>query len=119
MRRPTATTLLVLILAAFLAPAALATATNPKPACCRATGPHRCSAMAPSGTDGGAQFQGRSCPHRKPVALSGSVATPRATQTVALAGAHSFLNEFYSEAFVSHREPPHSQRGPPPASSLK
>lgn len=119
MRRPTATTLLLLMLAAFLAPAALATATNPMPACCRAAGPHHCSAMVPSGTKGGTQFQGHSCPYRKPVALSGSAATPRATQTVALAGAHSFLNQFYSEVFISHREPPHSQRGPPPASSVK
>jgi len=118
MRRPTATTLLLLMLAAFLAPAAVATVTTPTPACCRAAGPHHCSAMV-SGPEGGAQFQGHSCPYRKPVALSESAATPRATQTVALAGAHSFLNEFYSEVFVSHREPPHSQRGPPPASSVK
>ena len=119
MRRSTAITLLLLMLAAFLAPAALATSTTPTPACCRAAGPHHCSAMAPSGTEGGAQFQGHSCPYRKPVALSGSAATPPATQTVALAGAHSFLNRFYSEVFVSHREPPHSQRGPPPASAVK
>jgi len=119
MRRSTATALLLLMLAAFLAPAAVATVTNPTPACCRAAGPHHCSAMAPSGTEGGAQFQGHSCPYRKPVALSGSAATPRATQTVALPGAHSPLNQFYSEVFVSRREPPHSQRGPPPASSVK
>ena len=119
MRRSTAIALLLLMLAAFLAPAAVATVTNPTPACCRAAGPHHCSAMAPSGTEGGAQFQGHSCPYRKPVALSGSAATPPASQTVALAGAHSFLNEFYSEVFVSHREPPHSQRGPPPASAVK
>ena len=119
MRRPTATALLLLMLGAFLAPAALATVATPTPACCRAAGPHHCSAMVPSGPEGGAQFQGHSCPYRKPVALSGSAATPRATQTVALAGAHSFLNEFYSEVFVSHRDPPHFQRGPPPASAVK
>ena len=119
MRRSTATALLMLMLAAFLAPAALATVTTPTPACCRAAGPHHCSAMASSGTEGGAQFQGHSCPYRKPVALSGSAATPRAIQTVALAVAHSSLNTFYSEVFLSHREPPHSQRGPPPASSAK
>jgi hypothetical protein len=119
MRRSTATALLMLMLAAFLAPAALATVTTPTPACCRAAGPHHCSAMVPSGPAGGAQFQGHSCPYRKPVALSGSAATPRAIQTVALAGAHSFLNTFYSEAFISRREPPHSQRGPPPASAVK
>jgi len=114
MRRSTATTLLLLMLAAFLAPAALATVTNPTPACCRAAGPHHCSAMVPSGPEGGAQFQGHSCPYRKPPALSGSVAPPPASQAVALAGAHSSLTTFYSEAFISHREPPHSQRGPPP-----
>ncbi len=119
MRRSTATTLLLLMLAAFLAPVAAATITNPLPVCCRAGGPHHCSAMIPSGPEGGAQFQGHSCPYRKPVALSGSAATPPATQTVALAGAYSFLNQFYSEVFVSHREPPHSQRGPPPTSSVK
>lgn len=119
MRRSTATALLLLMLAAFLAPAAVATATNPTPACCRAAGPHHCSTMAPTGPEGGAQFQGRSCPYRRPVALSGSAATPPATRTVAPAGAHSFLNQFYSEVFVSHREPPHSQRGPPPASAVK
>ena len=119
MRRSTATTLLLLMLAAFLAPAAVATVTNPTPACCRAGGRHHCSAMVPSGTEGSTQFQGQSCPYRKHLALSGSAATPPATQTVAPAGAHSFLNQFYSEAFVSHREPPHSQRGPPPASAVK
>jgi hypothetical protein len=119
MRRSTATALLLVMLAAFLAPAAVATVTNPTPVCCRATGPHHCSAMVPSGPEGGAQFQGHSCPYRKPVALSGAAATPNATQTAALAGAHSFLNAFYSEVFVSHRQPPYSQRGPPPASAVK
>ena len=119
MRRSTATTLLLLMLAAFLAPAALATATNPLPACCRAAGPHHCSAMAASMVPSGVRVQAQSCPYRKPLAFSGSAATPRATQTVALAGAHSFLGEFYSEVFISHREPSHSQRGPPPASSAK
>ncbi len=119
MRRSTATALLLLMLAAFLAPAAVATVTNPMPACCRAAGPHHCSAMVPSGPEDGAQFRGDSCPYRKPVAFSGSAATPPATQTVALAGAHAFLNDFYSEVFVSHCEAPHSQRGPPPASSVK
>ncbi|MFI5088601.1 MAG: hypothetical protein ACHP7P_00910 [Terriglobales bacterium] len=119
MRRSTATALLLLMLAVFLAPAAVATVTTPTPACCRTAGRHHCSGMVPSGPEGGAQFQGDSCPYRKPVALSGSATTPRATQTVALAGAHSFLGEFYSEVFISHREPPHSQRGPPPASAAK
>jgi len=119
MRRSTAITLLLLMLAAVLAPAALATVTTPTPACCRAAGLHHCSAMVPSGPEGGAQFQGQSCPYRKPVAFPGAAATPRATQTLALAGAHSFLNQFYSEVFVSHREPPPSQRGPPPASAVK
>jgi len=118
MRRSTATALLLLMLAAFLAPAALATVTTPLPACCRATGPHHCSAMVPSVPEGGAQFRGDSCPYRKPVALSGSAATPPATQTVAPAGAHSVLHQLYSEVFLSHRESPHSQRGPPD-SSLK
>jgi len=119
MRRSTATTLLLLMLAAFLAPAAAATITNPLPACCRAAGPHHCSAMAASMIPIGIRVQGQSCPYRKPLAFSGSAATPRATQTVARAGAPSFLNQFYSEVFVSHREPPHSQRGPPPASAVK
>ena len=119
MRRSTATTLLLLMLAASLAPAAVATATNPMPACCRAVGPHHCSAMVLISTEGGAQFQGHSCPYRKPVALSGSAATPRAIQTVVLAGAHSFLNQFNTGTLISRREPPHSQRGPPPASSVK
>jgi len=119
MRRSTATTLLLLMLAAFLAPAAAATITNPLPACCRAAGPHHCSAMAASMVPSGVRVQAQSCPYRKPLAFSGSAATPRATQTVALAGAHSFLDEFYSGAFISHRESPHSQRGPPPTSSVK
>jgi hypothetical protein len=117
MRRSTATALL--LLAAFLAPAAVATTTSPMPACCRAAGPHHCSAMVPSGPEGGAQLQGQSCPYRKPVALSGSAATPTATQTFAPAGTPSFLNQLYSEVFVSHRELPQSQRGPPPASAMK
>jgi hypothetical protein len=119
MRRPTATTLLLLMLAAVLAPTALATASNPMPACCRAAGPHHCSAKVPGETEGGAQFQGQSCPYHKPVVLSGSPASPRATESVTLAGAHSAFNEFFSEVFVSHRERHHSQRGPPPASSVK
>jgi len=118
MRRPVASALLLVMLAAFLAPAALAAVTPPIRACCRTSGTHHCSAMVPSGSEGGAQFQGQACPYRKPVAVSGSAAAPRATQTVALAGAHSFLNQFNFEAFISRREPPHSQRGPPPDSSV-
>ncbi len=119
MRRSTATTLLLLMLAAFLAPAAVATVTTPTPACCRAAGLHHCSAMVPRGSEGGTQFQGQSCPYRKPLAFSGSAAPPPAAETVAPAGAHSFLGDFYSEVFVSYREAPHSQRGPPPASAVK
>ena len=119
MRRSTATTLLLLMLAAFLAPAAVATVTNPTPACCRAGGRHHCSAMVPSETEGGAQFQGQSCPYRKPVAFSGSAASPPTTATAAPTDPRPFRNEFYSEVFISHHEPPHSQRGPPPASAVK
>ncbi len=111
---------LLLMLAAFLAPAALATATtNPLPACCRASGAHHCSAMAASMVPGGVRVQGQSCPHRKPVACTGCAAPPPATETVVLAGAHPFSNEFHPELFVSHREQPHSQRAPPQQSSLK
>ncbi|HYN16295.1 MAG TPA: hypothetical protein VES66_10970 [Terriglobales bacterium] len=113
MRRSTATTLLLLILAAFLAPAALATATNPTPACCRTTGPHRCSATVPGGTDTGLQVQGQSCPYRKPLTFSGSAAPPPAAETVAPADAHPFLNDFYHELFVSQGERPHPERAPP------
>jgi len=119
MRRSTATALLLLMLAAFLAPAALATVTTLTPACCRAAGPHHCSAMAASMVPSGVRVQAQSCPYRKPLAFSVSVASPPATETVTATGTHSFLNQFYSEVFVSHREPPHSQRGPPPASSVK
>jgi hypothetical protein len=116
MRRSTAITLLLLMLAAFLAPAALATATNPLPACCRAAGRHHCSAMAPSG---GVQIQEQSCPYRKPLVFAASAAPPPASQIIAPAGAHPFLNEFYPELFVSQGEQPHPERGPPQQSLLK
>ncbi len=110
MRRSTATALLLLMLAAFGAPAALATATTPTPACCRAAGQHHCSAMAPSG---GVQIQGQSCPHRKPLAFSGSAAPPPAAETVAPADTHPFPVEFHPESFVVRGEQPHPERAPP------
>ena len=113
MRRSTAITLLLLMLAALLAPTALATATNPIPACCRASGPHHCSAMPP--ISDGIQIQGQSCPYRKPLMFSRSAAPPRAAETVTLGGTCSILGEFYSAVLVSHRESPYSQRAPPPA----
>jgi ABC-type phosphate transport system substrate-binding protein len=113
MPRSTATALLLLMLAAFLAPAALATATNPTPACCRTTGPHRCSATVPGGTDTGLQVQGQSCPYRKTLTFSGSAAPPPVTETVALADARPSLNDFYPELFVSQDEQPHPERAPP------
>jgi hypothetical protein len=116
MRRSTAITLLLLMLAAFLAPAALATATSPLPACCRAAGRHHCSALAPSG---GVQIQGESCPYRKPLVFSASAAPPPATESVTPADAHPFLHEFYPERFVSQGEQPHPERAPPQPSSLK
>jgi hypothetical protein len=117
MRRSTATALLMLILGALVAPAALATTANPLPACCRAGGRHHCSATVSSGKD--PQVQGHSCPYRKPVAFSVSLAPPPAAETVALADAYAFLNESYSEVFISHRELPYSQRAPPSASAVK
>ena len=113
MRRSTAIALLLLMLATFLAPAALATATNPIPACCRAGGRHHCSAMPP--ISGGTRVQGQSCPYRKPLMFSRSAAPPRAAETVTLGGTCSILGEFYSAVLVSHRESPYSQRAPPPA----
>lgn len=118
MRRPTAITLLLLMLAAILAPAAVATVTTPMPACCRVAGAHHCSAMVVGATGGEPRLQGQSCPHRKPVACSGYAAPPAVAETVAPADAHSFSNEFQPEFFISHRELPYSQRGPP-ASAVK
>ena len=118
MRRLTATALLLLMLAALLAPAALASVTNPLPACCRAGGRHRCSMMrsiAPAGT----RVLGESCPYRKPLVFSSSMAPPPAAETVTLAGTCCILGEFYSAVLVSHRESPHSQRAPPSTSSMK
>jgi hypothetical protein len=114
MRRSTATALLLLMLAAFLAPAALATVIAPTPACCRAAGPHHCSTVVPSGV----QVQGQSCPYRKPLAFSGSAAPPTATESAAPDDAHPVLHEFYPELFVSPGEQPHPERAPP-QSSLK
>ncbi|MGC2321565.1 MAG: hypothetical protein WA463_02940 [Terriglobales bacterium] len=111
MRRSTASALLLLMLAGLLAPAAVATVTDPIPACCRAGGPHHCSAMPP--ISGGIQIQGQSCPYRKPLMFSGSAAAPPATGTVAPADPHPFLHEFYPELFVSAAEPPHPGRAPP------
>jgi len=111
MRRPVASALLVVMLAAFLAPAALPSVAPPVRACCRARGAHHCATIIPSGND--TQIKGQCCPYRKLVAVSGSAATPRATQFIGPARTHSFLNDFYSEVFTSHRESPHSQRGPP------
>jgi len=118
MRRSVATALLLLMLAAFVAPAALATApTQPASACCRAAGRHHCFAMVPG--ESGPQIKGQRCPYRKLSAFSASAATARATQAIALADEYSFLNDFYSEVVYLRRELPHLQRGPPIASSPK
>jgi len=119
MRRSTAIMLLLLTLGAFFAPAVLATANNPLPACCRVGGRHHCSAMTASMVPGGARVQGTSCPYHKPFVFSVSATPPPAAKIVAPGATHSVLRESYSEVFVSHREPAHSQRGPPSASSLK
>jgi len=111
MRRSVAITLLLVMLAAFLAPAALAAVTAPVRACCRTAGAHHCATMVPSSSD--TQIKGQCCPYRKHLAFSGSAATPAATQGFAPAAAHSLLNDYYSEVFISHRESPHPQRGPP------
>ena len=115
MRRSTAIALLLLILAAFLAPAALATATKPLPACCRASGPHHCSTVVPSG---GIKVQGQSCPYRKHLAFTGSVAPPPAAHRVAPGAARSVSGQFHPQFFISRREAPHSQRAPPLPSSV-
>lgn len=117
MRRSVAIALLLLMLAAFLAPAALANAANPLPACCRAGGRHHCSAMLP--ISGGIQIRGQSCPYRKHLAFTASVAAPPVAATVAPDEARSFSNQFDPRFSISHRESPHSQRAPPPASSMK
>ena len=116
MRRLVAIPLLLLMLAAFLAPAALATVTPPVRACCRAAGAHHCATIIPSGSD--TQIKGQCCPYRKLLAVSGSAATPRVTQAIAPAATHSFLNQLHTEVFISYRELPPSHRGPPD-SSLK
>ena len=118
MRRSVATALLLLMFAAFVAPVALATApTQPASACCRAAGPHHCFAMVPS--ESGRQIKGLCCPYSKPLAFSASAAAARAAQASALADEYSFLNNFHFEVIYSRRELPHSQRGPPIASSPK
>jgi len=114
MRRTVAIALLLVVLAAFLAPAALATVAPPARACCRASGPHHCATIIPSGSD--PQIKGQCCPFRKLIAVSGSAAAPRATQFIAPAATHSFLSQLNSEVFFSHRESPPSQRGPPDSS---
>jgi len=115
MRRLTATTLLLLMLAGSFAPAALASATNPLPACCRAGGMHHCMAMMPS--SGGTRFQGQSCPYRKHPAFSSSAAPAPARVVIAPADPHPFLHQFYPELFVSQGEQPHPERAPPPSST--
>jgi hypothetical protein len=119
MRRLTATALLLLMVAAFFAPAALATVTNPLPACCRAGGRHHCSMMRSIIVPAGSRVLGKSCPYRKPLVFSSSVAPPPAAETVTPAGTCSVLGELYSAVLVSHRESPHSQRAPPSTSSMK
>ena len=113
MRRLTAITLLLLMLVAFVAPVAAATVTSPLPGCCRAGGPHHCSAISVSMVPSGVRVQGQSCQYRKHLAFSVSAAPPAATETVALANAHRSLDGFYCELFVSQNEQPHPERGPP------
>ena len=119
MRRFTTSALLLLMLAGLLAPAAVATAVNPIPACCRAGGPHHCTAMISGLSGRETQFQGQSCPYRKPLVFSGSAAPPRASVAIAAADPHPFLHEFYPELFVAQGEQPHPERAPPPTSSMK
>jgi len=114
MRRSTASALLLLMLAAIFAPVALGTTANALPACCRAGGPHHCSAMITVPSGRGPQLRQQSCPYRKPLAFSGSAAALVASVAIAPADPHPFLHEFYPELFVSPAEQPHPQRGPPP-----
>src|ERR671930_1722200 len=114
MRCPIAITMLLMMLAASLAPLAVATFTTPTPACCRAAGPHHCSAEPVPGV----QFRGQPCPHRKPLIFPGSTAPQPGMRAVAPADTHPFLHEFYPELFLSDAEQPHPGRSPP-ASSLK
>ncbi len=119
MRRSTAGTLLMMMLAALLAPAAVANVGSPAPACCRASGPHHCAAMPASLGASDVRVQGQSCPYRKHVAFSVSAAPPPVTGTVAPADPHPFLHEFYPELFLSQSEQAHPGRAPPPTSSMK
>jgi hypothetical protein len=118
MRRSIASTLLLLMVAALLAPAAVANVTSPVPACCRAGGPHHCAAMAASLGASGVRVEGQSCPYRKHLAFSISAAPPPATETIAPADPHPFLHEFYPELFVSQSQQAHPERAPP-SSSMK
>ena len=112
MRRLIASSLLLLMVAAFLVPAALAGHTAPLPACCRASGPHHCSAPASDGV----QVRGQACPYRKPLIFSTSAAPRPTAQPVTPSEAHPFLHEFYPELFVSQEQQHDSVRAPPEAS---
>jgi len=124
MRRPAAITLLVLMLVAFLAPAALATVVNPLPACCRRDGKHRCGMalrLRPSIQDQTAGPAVRSvaepCPYRlklsgptSPSAIAGPARQPAYALPLAYSAAfvQTVLRARISEARSHHK------RGPPP-----
>jgi hypothetical protein len=119
MRRSIAILLFLLMLAALVAPAALATATNPLPACCRAGGRHHCAMMAALMAPGGVWIKGRPCPYRKRLACPCCAAPPPATETLVPAGEQPFLVENHPASFIAHGEQPHPERAPPQPSSLK
>jgi len=117
MRRSTASTLLLLMLAAMLTPVALATTADALPACCRAGGPHHCSAMITDSSGSGPRFRQQSCPYRKPLAFSRSAAAPAASVAIAPADPHPFQHEIYPELFISPAEQWHPERAPPTLST--
>jgi hypothetical protein len=112
MRRPTAITLLVLVLTTFVAPALMARATQPTPACCRAGGRHHCPTSVSSYET---QIRNAACPYRKSLVFSAPMAAPPLHAAIAPPETHLFLHEFYPELFAPEGEQPHPERAPPTA----
>jgi len=124
MRRSVSIALLLMMVAALLAPAAVATVTSPLPACCRGNGKHRCSMMArlrPSNQhqSSGPAVRGTTepCPYRSmlfaPAPPDAMGVPARAASGVRLVSCPAAVLQTVLQARISEARS-HHKRGPPP-----
>ncbi|HKT24454.1 MAG TPA: hypothetical protein VJR04_07610 [Terriglobales bacterium] len=114
MRKLTANSVLLLMLAVFFAPAFANTASAPLPACCRRGGTHHCTAVAHALIPGETSLRAAiSCPMWHSPVLVSPVAALLSSQAFALGVRHeAVVNRARNSSYSSH-DRSNCQRGPP------